>query len=509
MTDFDVVIIGNGPTGKLLAGELIGRGHNVAIVERWPAAYPLPRAVGYDHEIKRIFHAIGLVGPIEALSRPMRHYVWYNADWKPLVEIDETRESISGGASGFLFNQPELERVLEADLDGRDGLTLIPSHEALEVRDEGDHAVVRIAPFDGKSVDMDAVRELTAGYVVGADGANSLVRKTLGSPREDLGFDAHWIVVDIEPYKIDDLPIPDAAQWCNPERPTTIVPSGVRNRRWEFMVKPGEDPEMLAREESVWSLLSPWIKPDEGKLIRRASYNFRSLLAKGWRRGRLMIAGDAAHLMPPFMGQGMCSGLRDAWTLAWMLDLVLAGRAPETLLDLYEPARAPHVETVIQMSMAMGQIVCVADPAEAAKRDAAFFEGKVPPPPEMPGLVAGGIRAGDALAGALSPHDVVTREGETLRLDDLTRRDFVLLLRASRMDEGVAKAAAARGIAAVPLGEGGWQDHGGRLTALLVENGLDAVLVRPDFYIFGSAAEGGDISALLDGLTETLGLVCT
>ena len=515
MPEFDVIIIGYGPTGKVLARRLSDDGHQVAIVERWPAAFPLPRAVGYDHEIKRMFYALGIVDDVVAISRPMRHYVWYNADWKVLVDIDETRESVSGGPTGFLFNQPDLERVLEHDLEGRPGISFFLGQEAQSVTDHGDHAEVVIAGFDpvaARLAEPPSRQTLRGKYVVGCDGANSLVRTTMKSETIDHGFDAEWLVVDVKPHDISKLPIPDAAQWCNPARPTTIVPSGVANRRWEFMVKPGENGRELAKAENVWQLLSQWMRPEDGELVRSAVYRFRSLLTRGWRKGRLLLAGDAAHLMPPFMGQGMCSGLRDSWNLAWKFDRILRGQSPDTLLDQYEAERAPHVDALIRISMEMGRIVCVPDPEEARRRDEMFFAGKIPPPPPFPGLSAGLIHLDNdgrpaGCAGQLLPHDTLEKDGATERMDALTGRRFVLVTRniaADDLDAATQTQMDGLGIVWARLGPSGYRDVDGRLSDFLAKTGADAYLARPDFYAFGSASGERGVRTLVESLAAKL-----
>jgi 2-polyprenyl-6-methoxyphenol hydroxylase-like FAD-dependent oxidoreductase len=507
--NYDVIIVGYGPTGKALARLLSDAGHRVAMVERWPEAYPLPRAVGYDHEIKRMFHALGLADAVEKVSRPMNHYVWYNTDWKVLVDIDETRPSLSGGRTGYLFNQPDLERVLETDLAGRPGVDLYVSHEAQSVEFSESGGRVSIAPFDSvtRKADLAKLHTLAARFVVGCDGANSIVRQAIGSTFFDHGFDAQWLVVDFRPYDISNLPIPDAAQWCNPERPTTIVPSGVANRRWEFMIKPGEDAAAFASEGKAWELLSPWVKSSDGILVRHAVYRFRSLLAKGWRKGPLLIAGDAAHLMPPFMGQGMCSGLRDSWNLAWKLDRVLKGLSPESLLDAYEAERAPNVDGFIRISMEMGKIVCVPDHEAARARDEVFFKGDLPPPPSFPGLSAGVIEDAPG-AGLLTPHDELEASGVLRRLDDIVGRNFALVgdadLIAGLDDDGRA-AAESLGLQFVALGEGGHREREGRISAWLRAHGARGMLTRPDFYAFGLAKDSAEASRQIMGLAKTLG----
>lgn len=514
MREFDVIIVGYGPTGKILARRLSDDGHSVAIVERWPAAYPLPRAVGYDHEIKRMFHALGIAGEVEAVSRQMRHYVWYNADWKVLVDIDETRESVSGGPTGFLFNQPELERVLERDLDGRPGIEFFLCNEATSISQDENGVELGMVPFDaerGLAVEGQ-VQHLRGRYLVGADGANSFVRQAIGSPVIDHGFDAHWLVVDFRPHNADTLNIPDAAQWCNPERPTTIVPSGVKMRRFEFMIMPGEVPDEMAREDKTWELLSRWVRREDGDLVRSAAYRFRSLLAAGWRKGRVLVAGDAAHLMPPFIGQGMCSGMRDSWNLSWKLHRVLTGQSTDALLDTYETERAPHADALIRISMDLGKVVCVPDPDAARARDEAFFNGHVPPPPPFPGLTRGVLhtdRAGRLLgcAGTLLPHDHLDDGTGARRLDDVTGREFVLMMRGdAELTEAASALTKELGLRVIRLGEGGYREADGRLSSFLAREGSVAALARPDFYAFGSAATAQDIQPLLEALAASLSL---
>ncbi|MFD2272336.1 FAD-dependent monooxygenase [Undibacterium arcticum] len=213
--------------------------------------------------------------------------------------------------------------------------------------------------------------------MIGADGANSLVRAAIGSSQEDRGFEADWLVIDLLPNEGVTLDIPPAAQYCNPARPTTIVPAGIRDgryyRRWEFMRMPGESREDLENETMAWRLLEPWVKPDQAVIVRHKVYTFRSLIADTWRKNRLIIAGDAAHVMPPFMGQGMCAGLRDDWNLAWKLNLILTGQADGSLLDTYQIERRPHASDIIDLSMYLGKVICIPDPEAAARRDKAFF----------------------------------------------------------------------------------------------------------------------------------------
>jgi 2-polyprenyl-6-methoxyphenol hydroxylase-like FAD-dependent oxidoreductase len=522
---FDILIIGYGPVGQSLSILLGERGYDVAVCERWPSLYPLPRAVFHDHEIRRVFHAMGIGDEVEAISQPSATYQWFNADWKTLVEIDWSAESISDGPVGYLFNQPSLEALLDRKAKSLPGVSVNQGWEAVELRQLPDCCEVVLQQRGAQNdpcATTGETRTVRARYVVGADGANSFVRKSSGIAFEDLGFQEDWLVIDLKPNDGVKLDVPDIGQWCNPARPTTMVPGGPGYRRWEFMRLPHETLEEMQTPEKVWELLSPWVGPDQATLVRHAVYTFRSLIAETWRKGRVLLAGDAAHQMPPFMGQGMCSGLRDAWNLAWRFDLILKGSASADLLDGYTPERRPQVRAVIDASIAMGKVVCISDPEEAAQRDEAYLSGKVPPLPPFPGLTDGLIRANQnsatgGIAGLLSVHGPVRNDGEVMRYDDAIPNGFhVIALDADPelyLDAG-SRAVLAR-IGAQTIGVTCDEsrlvagrvlyDVSGKYRAFFDEHDAKAIIVRPDYYVFGAVSGLSGLPALVAMLDSGLG----
>ena len=316
------------------------------------------------------------------------------------------------------------------------------------------------------------------------------------------------------------LGIPAAGQYCNPIRPTTIVPAGVRDgkmfRRWEFMLLPGESVAEMETEERIWELLKPWAGPDSLELVRSKVYTFRSLLAQNWRDRHLLLAGDAAHVMPPFMGQGMCAGIRDAWNLTWKLGLILDGKSSAALLDSYQVERMPHVSQIIDMSIYLGKIICMPDPAEAAKRDLAFKTGAAPPPPDFPHLTDGVLHRVDGSvqdgAGLLSPHVSVAIEDAQGRLDDLAGLGFLFVSTGTDPQDTFSpdtlEALHALGMSFLPLATDGASqgviDLDGKLEPFMQKHGWDAMIVRPDFYAFGGAAGQAGRMALAQDFLNTL-----
>jgi len=513
---YDVVQIGYGPVSQLLALMLGRQGHRVAVAERWLEPYALPRAVCVDHEAARILHAIGVGEGLSRVSQPAPLYQWFNADWEELLCIDWSAGAVSGGPAVNFVHQPSLEAEFRAKVGEQPSVELNLGWELAGFTDRGGHVEVELRELEGGRT-----RTLRTRYLIGVDGANSLVRETLGIGREDRGFQADWLVVDMKLNPGVTLDIPDCGQYCNPERPTTMVPGGVQDgricRRWEFMRLPNETREALQDEAHVWRLLGQWVRPDQAELVRHTIYTFRSLIADDWRAGRVLLAGDAAHTMPPFMGQGMCAGIRDAWNLSWRLDAVLRGRSGDALLDSYTAERKPHVAAVTDAAIYLGRIICIADPAEAAERDRAFKDGTAEQPPPFPHLTAGLLAKGAdgepaPMAGLLSPHGSVSWRGREGRWDDIVGLGFCVVVRDAdpagllRPDQLRALAdigAHVVGIAGAPSGDL-VVDMEGKYAAFLDAHGAAGMVTRPDFYVFGGVSEACGLAGLVDALIAAL-----
>lgn len=506
MTDgaCDVAIAGYGPVGQLLAILLGQRGRRVRVFERWPSAYPLPRAVHFDHEIARILQGAGVMGDLAPHIEPASVYEWRNAAGETLLRIGrDAANSRSGWPESNMVNQPQLERILDARVRSLPGVQVDLGAEVVGLRDEGDGVAVTVRRGH------DEVRATRARFVVGCDGANSFVRGQVGAGWHDLGFHFDWLVVDVIPHVARAW---DPVNWqlCDPARPTTLVSGGPGRRRFEFMRLPHESIEAIAEEAFAWKLLERWgVGPDEAKLERHAVYTFRARWADAWRRGRTFLAGDAAHLMPPFAGQGMCSGMRDAANLAWKLDLALGSRTPDALLDTYESERLPHARATIELSVALGRVICVPDPAEAAARDARMIAEMRERSGPMPGLqppVGPGCFHASPGAQTLGPQGRVRRGATEGLFDDVVGRGFVLASPhgdpAAHLDGELA--AWFRSIGGLSAHVGPAADAGGSYARWFAEHGVAVALQRPDFQTFGTAASLDATPALVQALRQQL-----
>lgn len=369
MEHYDVAIAGYGPTGATLAHLLGQCGLRVLVLERESAAYHLPRAVHFDAEVMRVFQWIGVADAMEPLTARHPGMRFVAPDGKLLLDWPRPQEiGPQGWRSNFRFHQPDLEKLLRGHMATRPTVTVRTRCELFLVEEDATGVTLRY-----EDMSRGKIERARASYVVGCDGARSLIRRFIESGMEDYGFHERWLVIDLilnrEKPELGD----HSVQYCVPDRPATYVRGPGMRRRWEITVQPQEDSTEIARPERVWELLAPWIRPEEAELERTAVYVFHSLVATDWRRGRLFLAGDACHQTPPFMGQGMCAGIRDAANLYWKLALVaqgkVTGEAAERLLDSYESERKPNAREYIQTAVRLGGLINTAG-TEAALRAA-------------------------------------------------------------------------------------------------------------------------------------------
>lgn len=524
--DYDIAVIGRGPIGLTMAMSAAQLGMRTVVIEKHRDLYGLPRAGHVDHEIMRLFQKFDVVDEVLADCYPTTEYVWVNAHGETLLEFDWGEKSVSGYNSDYMQFQPVFETALGRELASAPTNTDLLGWQlvSFEEIDGGVRCTIaRTETVPGSHVPVltDETRTITARFMVACDGANSSVRQTLGIDRDDLGFNEKWLVIDARKKRDLDFEF-DCGQICDPRRPTTVLPLGKRHRRWEWAVLPGEDPKSLMNDEAAWRLLGELgMGPDDLDIVRQLVYTFEARHAKEWRRGPIFLAGDAAHTTPPFMGQGMCSGMRDVVNLAWKMDLVRRGIAEDAILDTYEPERSPHTEDWTRISLEAGKVPCTLDPAEAEARDQKFRDGWLPPMPDFPQLRHGIIARDETgaprhLAGTLSLQRQIEVDGKAVLADEVFGTGFTLLGVGCNPADGLNDAQKALldriGAKVVSVGDHAGataREWDGAYAEWFANQGICAVLVRPDFYIYGAARVPGDIGALVDELASKLCLTAS
>ena len=480
-THHDVAIVGYGPVGTLIALLLQKLGLSVAIIERDTELCPFPRAAHFDDEIIRALQSVDLAHLIDDMEPP-NVYEYFDKDWnKFLSRVFPKGQSDQGYAHDYMFFQPDVESAMRATLlAAPNPPTLLIGHEVLALVDTGGEVVVTVR--DRAQGDEST---LHASYVIGADGARSLVRKAMGSEYVEISPSNSWYIVDVK-LIADADPGWDQWEWCHPERCVTLVPLCGPYRRFEFDVKDGETADQLTNLDFTWKLLEPWLKPGEAEILRRDVYQFHSLLADRWRSGRLLIAGDAAHLMSPKLGQGLCTGMRDAVNLAWKLARVVRGTAPDMLLDSYELERKPPAQQYVEISAFMvGEILGHARSGAAAPAievEQIVLQRQKMGPDET--------RADDALVGTLSRQPFLA---DGRHLDEAVGYRFALLVTpaaAAALDDEVRSGLDSLDTAVIVA------DHD-PVAGYLADMGREAILIRPDRYVAGSAVAADDVAAVV------------
>ncbi|MEU0413408.1 bifunctional 3-(3-hydroxy-phenyl)propionate/3-hydroxycinnamic acid hydroxylase [Streptomyces griseorubiginosus] len=484
--DVPVVIVGGGPVGVTAALLLARRGVRSVVLERHRDIYPLPRAAATDDEVRRILQAAGVGEEFAAMARPANGLRLLDARHRVMAEFRRTEHGPHGYPQTSMFDQPELERVL------RHALARYPECEL-----RGGVEVTGIGPGTEGPVrvtyrDADGEHHLWAEAVLGCDGANSLTREAIGAVWEDLRFEERWTVIDVRTTA-------DVRSWggvdqvCDPDRPATFARIGEDRYRWEFRLREGA-------EQPVRELVAPWLPPSyEGdfEIIREAEYTFLACVADRWRSGRVFLLGDAAHLTPPFIGQGLCAGLRDACNLTWKLARVLQQGGSERLLDTYESERKPHARHMVRLAVAMGWAMTGGqDSAAAIRRRSLAAACRIPGLTELAGrdlsppLTTGPLvrrRFRKGLAGTHCPQPWITADGRRTRLDEVLGDSFTILT-TTDPSPSLSALAHALGIRAIPVT--GLGDDG-TLAAWLRAGRADAVLLRPDRVVMDVIPTGG------------------
>ena len=499
----DVAIVGYGPVGATLAGLLGKVGVDVLVFDKNHEIYPKPRAVGFDHDAMRIFQRIGISEAISPFIEPFREEIYLGADGQVLQHFKHMPKPYPlTWDPHFTCDQPGIERELRNQIAGMPSVHVNLGYELQFFEQHPGSVTLHVQDKNQQS------EKYQAKYLVGCDGASSYIRNHLNIDLESLDYDEPWLVVDM---KVKDsclakLPVTNV-QYCNPARPSTLICCPGNHRRWEFMTLPGDSPDAVIKEDQLWKLMSPWIKPGEADIWRAASYRFHALVARKWQKGSVFLAGDSAHQTPPFLGQGMCQGIRDAGNLAWKLEQVVSGRAPESLLATYEDERRPNVVATTQLAKECGLMISERDFEKANIRDAeidvatAGLGHTIIRQDLIPPFEVGFIESDAPLSGRIFPQPLVMASGpEEVLMDDLLSPRFHLVVLANLIDAHelaeLSTAASKLDVQMVVVYEDRMPEKSGysqilkiKETTSLIKDYLMAsscigAIVRPDHYVY-------------------------
>lgn len=484
----DIAIVGCGPVGATMANLLANYGHVVAILEKETEIYRAPRAVHIDDEVVRIFQATGILAELQKCITPFKKMQFVGANRKVLLEVGVPADyALFGHAPSNWFFQPTLEASLRTAFQAKQNVHWLEGYEVIEIKNGPKNASLQAINISNQ----EAVN-IKAKYIIGCDGGRSMVRKKMNVALENLKFDQPWMVVDTFLKSEKDTALLPALhqQICDPIRPITYVPGVGKHRRFEFMLVKGDTKESIFQPASIRKLISPFIDPDKLTITRSAVYTFHGLTVAQWRKGRLILAGDSAHQMPPFAGQGMCSGIRDAHNLAFKLDLVLNGKATEKILDTYQAERKPHVTAISKVAIKMGKIIQTQNRFLAGLRNFLFFltrhssflqEKLNADFIKKQHYEQGFFGKKHPLSGQLTIQPIIEIDEQAILLDTLLGNQFTLISKVNISQQQVANFNNRINGKVHLLGI---DFHSEELADWMTAHTMDFIIIRPDRYIY-------------------------
>ncbi|MFL5347568.1 MAG: bifunctional 3-(3-hydroxy-phenyl)propionate/3-hydroxycinnamic acid hydroxylase [Hyalangium sp.] len=512
----DAVVVGCGPVGGMAANFLGLYGLRTLVLERELHEHHQPRAFSCDDETQRNFQAAGLVGELAVALWPCQSMDYVDGKKQVLGTAAFKDVNLGTGHPALsFFHQPQLESVLRQGLRRFPHVELKMGHEVVSYLQDAEGLTLQVKDRrTGRSLSV------RTRYLLGCDGGHSSVRQLMGVEMEGISYGEPWITL----AGTTPTPEPDFSYYvCDPERPGFATRGPLNELRMDFLVQEHERSDVVDTKEFVDQLLSRFIDPAKVKVTRAAVFTFHSKVAARWRDGRVFLLGDAAHLMPPFMGQGLCSGVRDAANLTWKLAQVRRGAAGEELLDTYERERQPHVVSMIKATLMMGRVFLSRSKLVAAVRNALLrfsyrhlagarsFIREFKAKPKLlisQGFISNGRRKGSAAEGTYFPQPrVAVADRGTLPLDDVLGNRFVALCAADVSEpvrqsaEALARELGGGVLRVLPAGRaseagpGAVVDVEGKLSAWFTQYQADTVLLRPDRYVYG-ASRGAAIEKL-------------
>ena len=516
---YDIAIIGYGPVGAVTANLFGQKGFNTIVIEPKKEIWDIPRAVHFDGQTQRIFQTMGFMDEISKIIHPMEGINFLNNKGKSIVNINlKLDEPINGYDESVFFNQPIFEKFLRSEAIKHNNIDIKLGYKLTNI-----DAQESINNLTLLNINNEENEYITSSYVLACDGANSFVRKALNIESFDYKCDQDWVVVDYqvdEKYKINT----DRYQICDYKRPTTIVPITGQHVRWEFKVNPDDNLETLEDEKNIRKMMKPhlWrlnpeIPLNSGKLLRSSAYTFHGLLAKNFKFNNCFLLGDAAHQMPPFLGQGLCQGIKDSYNLCWKLSGVMNNIFNKEILNTYSLERKGIVDFVIKGAMKQGDIIGSQDWLTATLRDiylnVASYIPKLLKPLKFQkpwkiknGMIDNYLFPND-VNGVIIPHPSLDIKVDNKLFDQFLGNNFGILL--FQNDINVFNEIKNLESAKIfdnnihLMTEDNEFNQDKKISNWAKENNISAAIIRPDQHIYG-CVDDEDIVSNIDKLTIKL-----